>query len=494
MKKLLLAAGLALLAACSDATSPNRVGTESLKPSATLASGNNTVVVQESNIARQAEDTYPSATWVFYTRNAAAGAFIEGPSTPTLGTGSFQISTPTGDDKGWLFNYDHVGTALSDIDAISYRTYRSAGSASQVTSLNIEVDYNGPSAPGGYTTLVFEPVYNTNQGAVVNDTWQNWDAYAGGNAIWWSSRAIPGVCASNCFVSWNTIVGSNSDASILGGFGINQGSGNGGLLTAVDALTLGYGGNSVTYNFEDSNCHWSDAESVRTLLGDCQTSSTILIPDGMTFDGNRHTITAVNPPSPAHFLGAVIANEGTTANVMNLTITTASLADVCDAGADRLRGILFDGAAGSITNNVVTDLRQGPSGCQEGNAIEVRNEPFDDTGSDVSVTISENVVTNYQKTGILANGSVSATITGNTITGAGPINYIAQNGIQVGFGATAIVKNNNSSGNSYTGYDVACGLLLYQADGVKASSNTLLNNEKGMCNYGKGGGNVKPAN
>jgi nitrous oxidase accessory protein NosD len=111
------------------------------------------------------------------------------------------------------------------------------------------------------------------------------------------------------------------------------------------------------------------------------------------------------------------------------------------------------------------------------------------------VSIMNNVVSNYQKTGIVTNGLVSATITGNTITGDGPITYTAQNGIQIGFGATAIVKNNSVSGNNYTPASyVACGVLLYQADGVKASANTLFNNEKDMCNYGKGGGNVKPSN
>jgi hypothetical protein len=40
----------------------------------------------------------------------------------------------------------------------------------------------------------------------------------------------------------------------------------------------------------------------------------------------------------------------------------------------------------------------------------------------------------------------------------------------------------------------ACGILLYRADGVKASANTLFANQKDMCNYGKGGGNVKASN
>ena len=78
----------------------------------------------------------------------------------------------------YAFNYDHVGTALSAIHEIGYSTYRSAGNDQQVPALNLEVDVNG-AAPGGFTTLVFEPVYNTTQGAVVSGQWQTWDAYNG---------------------------------------------------------------------------------------------------------------------------------------------------------------------------------------------------------------------------------------------------------------------------------------------------------------------------
>jgi hypothetical protein len=209
-----------------------------------------TEIVTEDDITRQAESTPPTDNWVLYTRTSASiGTFVVGPVAPPAGIGSIQFETPTGSDKVFLFNYDHVGTPLAAIDAISYATYRSAGSLQQVTALNIQVDYNG-SDPDGFTTLVFEPVYNTAQGSVVSGQWQNWDAYAGGTAIWWSTRAINGVCATSCYVSWQTIVSANPNATILGGFGVNQGSGNATLVAAVDALTLGHAGNTIVYDFE----------------------------------------------------------------------------------------------------------------------------------------------------------------------------------------------------------------------------------------------------
>ena len=240
-------------------------------------------------------------------------------------------------------------------------------------------------------------------------------------------------------------------------------------------------------------CTFTTVGTTMTLNGDCVTDDTIFVPNGFTLDGDGYTITAIDPTG-GHFLGAVIKNGGTTAHVTNLTVTTSNLADVCDGGNDRLRGILFDGADGSITNNTVVDINQGASGCQEGNGIEVRNEPFDTTGSDLLVNISGNAVTNYQKNGITANGSVAATITDNVVTGAGPVNYIAQNGIQIGFGGTAVIKGNTVSGNDYTPTDtVACGVLYFQADGVKASMNIRFDNERDQCNFGKGSGTYNPS-
>jgi predicted extracellular nuclease len=238
-------------------------------------------------------------------------------------------------------------------------------------------------------------------------------------------------------------------------------------------------------------CQFSTSGTTMTLLTDCITDDTIHIPNGWTLDGDGHTITGIDPED-GHFVGAVVANAGAVANVTDLTVTVDDLADVCDAGADRLRGILFDGASGSITNSQAIDINQGASGCQEGNGIEVRNAPFDTTGPDLAVTISGSVVTGYQKTGILANGSVVATIMGNTVTGAGPVGYIAQNGVQVGFGGSGLVKANTISGNSYTGPDLGCGILFFEADGVKQQSNTLFANERDVCNFGRGGGNSKP--
>jgi hypothetical protein len=240
-----------------------------------------------------------------------------------------------------------------------------------------------------------------------------------------------------------------------------------------------------------------------TLLADCVTDHTIVVPqrvEGSVFDGDGHSITGVDPAG-GHFVGAVVQGAAgpEEITISDLEVTVDGLSDVCDACVDRPRGILFDGVGGAIRDSVVTGIKLGTnSGCQEGNGIEVRNEPFAKGGADVSIVVRDNLVTDYQKTGILANGSVSVTIRGNIVEGAGPVNYIAQNGIQVGFAATARLFGNDVSGNDYTPRKVtACGLLLFKADGVGGQTkngikhvraeNDFHANEQNICNFGKGG-------
>ena len=246
---------LAATAACSS----DSIGPDAKSADIALAGGSrsgssssNNIVVTETDVARQIEDTPPTRSWVFYTRVAspATGAFVTGPAFPPLGAGSFEMNTPLATDKGTLFNYDHVGTRLANINSIGYSTYRDPAStapAVQLPSVNIEVDFNGPNVDGGFTSLVFEPVYNPDEGAIQSGVWQTWNAIPG---IWWSTRPINGCAVVPCYQSWSDIVAANPDATILGGFGVNQGSGAGGLIAATDALTLGVNGSRWAYNFE----------------------------------------------------------------------------------------------------------------------------------------------------------------------------------------------------------------------------------------------------
>lgn len=192
--------------------------------------------------------------WQVFVLGDGTSAFAAGPGTPPLGGGSFHMTTTASPDKVTLFNYDYIGTRLADVGRIEYATYRSSSSTSPahlVPSLNVQVDYIGDGS--SFTTLVWEPIYAYGAAAIQDDIWQLWDARdsaPGSAGGWWSTKQIPGVCAFNCFVSWETITANNPDAVVKIGFGVNYGRSSGAFAGAVDALTIGVGADTVSYDFE----------------------------------------------------------------------------------------------------------------------------------------------------------------------------------------------------------------------------------------------------
>lgn len=248
-----LLAGSALLAACSG---EQAVTSPEVSPAFNHASGHSTIVVTEDDVTRQPEGTPPTDNWVLYTRAGTpptAGIFRTGPGNPPLGIGSFDMTLVLASEKVWLFNYDHIGTSLTSISAISYATYKNPGSSFPFPSINIQIDVNGGTLnTGDFRTLVFEPYF---QPGFVDATgvWETRDAINGGAAVWWatgSNPLFPNPCPQGDPCTWSEILAAFPGATIVGGFGVNAGSGNAGLDGAVDALSIAYGSTNVTYDFE----------------------------------------------------------------------------------------------------------------------------------------------------------------------------------------------------------------------------------------------------
>jgi hypothetical protein len=106
--------------------------------------------------------------------------------------------------------------------------------------------------------------------------------------------------------------------------------------------------------------------------------------------------------------------------------------------------------AGSIHQQYRGGVRQGLSGCRKEPPSKSATNPFNNTGADLIVTISGKYgEQSTRRTESPPTGRSRRRSAGNVVTGDGPIAYIAQNGIQVGFGATRTVKNNTVSGNNY---------------------------------------------
>jgi parallel beta-helix repeat protein len=154
--------------------------------------------------------------------------------------------------------------------------------------------------------------------------------------------------------------------------------------------------------------------------------------------------------------------------------------------ADSLEyGIRIDGGGSAlIENNHITHIRDNPlSGDQNGVAILVGRAFEGQTGSAV---ITENIIDDYQKGGIVvSNTGSSAVIDQNKITGVGPTALIAQNGIQVSSGANALILHNVVSGNVYTPQTFAStDILLFSPGSVIIVGNRLTASDVGIYALG----------
>jgi parallel beta-helix repeat protein len=224
-----------------------------------------------------------------------------------------------------------------------------------------------------------------------------------------------------------------------------------------------------------STCTFALSDATMRLLDDCTTDAPIVIPEGLTLDGDHHLIVAVDPVDGT-FAGAVITNAGGAASVIDTNISALSLADVCRAGAERLRGIYFEGASGVIRGNTVVNVNKGASACAEGNAIEARNASL--SGEAVQVEIDHNTIDAYQKSGIVVTGRIDAIIHHNIVGASASQAYLAANAVQVGAWARATIEDNIISGNSSPTADAAgiAVLLVGPADGTIVRSNRVIGN------------------
>jgi len=189
--------------------------------------------------------------------------------------------------------------------------------------------------------------------------------------------------------------------------------------------------------------------------------------------------------------GAIITSPigGLVGNLALVTINGAQQAIVSGfrvAGPALIQGNLrigiyvTGGGSAAIYNNAISDIRDNPlSSGQYGTGINV------DTGS---AFIADNIISSYQKTGIRINGSgTCALVANNLVTGVGPTPQLAQNGIQISRGATAMVEGNTISSNIYTGPitgTLSTGILLFQESvttPVVVQFNTSTGNDVGLA-------------
>lgn len=228
-------------------------------PLAAQATTATTVVVTNTDLV-PAPATPSPGEFVVINQSGGGGATpvnVFGPGTPPLGLGSLQLNVAGTTDHWSVYNYDHIGTQLSAITALSYSTY--TDNTTTAPALQMEINPGAPSAAGAaagcasgktYSTLNFEPYLNPGQQSLLAHTWQNWDVLASGDVVWGTGLAC--TPEANNGVSWSTFLTYYPNATIKYGFGVNVGSGWSAMTGNADALTIGTSATTTTYNFEPS--------------------------------------------------------------------------------------------------------------------------------------------------------------------------------------------------------------------------------------------------
>ena len=162
-----------------------------------------------------------------------------------------------------------------------------------------------------------------------------------------------------------------------------------------------------------------------------------------------------------------VNTTGVNVTARDLTVEGNWPADVCN---DSMYGILVGGGATlSLSDSTVEHVGASPltsaGGCQGGVALQVGFAPTSQIGR---AYLSDDTVETYQKNGITVDGAGSyGDIDHVVVSGAGPTPYIAQNGIQLSFGATGSVTRSVITGNNYTGANnaSAAGILIFGGGG-----------------------------
>ena len=235
--------------------------------------------------------------WSFYNdqngtacSDSAVCRMVDGPPGQPLGTGSAFLSTPAASDGKTLVLKDYAGTRFDAITELRYSTFRQSVDAGRnlAIALQMNADYDLTDQSIGYQgRLVYEP-YHAAPGTVLDTTWQRWDAKAG---KWWGTRSsVPrgGVVVTNPCVqatpcTWAQLLAAFPNVGIHATYGavvLKAGSSWPGFRGNVDALSIGVGGTTTTFDFESAQAVPAHApDSISSILWDSLTAPSNIMTD-----------------------------------------------------------------------------------------------------------------------------------------------------------------------------------------------------------------------
>jgi len=221
--------------------------------------------------------------------------------------------------------------------------------------------------------------------------------------------------------------------------------------------------------------------TLRGVESDNAFNPTLVIPSPGGFVTNSSSLTS-GAPLAAQIL---VESPATEVEISYLAVDGAGNNLNTGCTDPRLIGIYFQNAAGTINYVVARNQAQNTAnfGCagSAGLGIFVQSAG---PSTPADVTIRNSTVYGYQKNGITANETgTTVRIRGNSVVGAGLVG-VAQNGIQVGFGATGLVENNTVADDIFNGDPAAgtgSGILIYDSGDMSIRGNSVAFTQTGIA-------------
>ena len=206
-------------------------------------------------------------------------------------------------------------------------------------------------------------------------------------------------------------------------------------------------------------------------------SETVRINKSINFEGQGspvveapESVTDVSIPERDGNLSPIVYVNNSDVNINGITIDGRN-----ESFSGTEVGLLYRNGDGTISGNNVKNFMSG--GGTTGIAVYANS----------SVTISDNTVKRYSRLGIGALGDIGprkdpdVTIEGNNVTNV-PKDGSAPNGIEIAWGATGEILNNNVSANVLLNDEEwsSTGIILAATDGVVVEGNSVYDNDIGV--------------
>ena len=350
--------------------------------------------------------------WLFYndendTIDNSLGSFVTGPGTAPSGTGSVQISV-SGTQRRNLATYQFSGTPLASITTLKFSLYNpsagNGGPANRTGFLHFNVDFNGSDT--WQRRLIFEPNDN---GAVIQNSWQEWDAINGGNGVWrYSGGTFPGGGITK---TWSQILADYPGVRIRvtdAFMGIRVGSPyNDGYTENIDAFKFGTSSGTTTFNFDPSStlqvdddlaqCPSAGFTTIQSAVNAANPGDIIQVCNGTYIEDvlvNKSDLTLNGANNTSTIISGAIGGDGATVRIgaSNVTVANFTITRQGNNTTDwNNSGLNFAGIAiqGQATTNAL--IR---------NNIFVGNRTGIDINDSSGHTIRNNII-DFNRTGLL---------------------------------------------------------------------------------------------